>query len=610
MFGNVTNQTTSWKPEPTVRGSWDIVSSCVITISLCAWTALHLNVPEHGSAGRQWMRKTKWLGLGLAAPEMVVYVAWRQRQEAKRLLRDVKERLGHSNSSSFFRRFLDSCRSCRRRAQKTGRRADSIASSPLTASARDRMSSPSWTTTHGFYAVMGGFAFDSSDASEPFLPDSRTRAALTADGLRFLLDHEPDLLPSISKEEIEDKSKADGLKKFLVCVQAGWFCASCVSRLASSLPISLLELNAMGHAACALLIYIMWWQKPLDIAEPTLIRSHQAQPLLAFMWMCSRVSARDVKSQDIHGQLRDEFDALWIYKQPRFDDLMFGNPPKPFGDHERWHDDTNATGPLTSASGKEGPEEYSRSFRHYSSAAPLAMRYQVINWLHSTRSFACFGIRFPAGLGVRTTGIDHVSPLDITRWRLCYEAIQKYHLEEDVRSRHAKRSYTYDQDSRVDARIGNLLSLRGSRPYEVWFGFAVAGLLYGGLHLLAWNAPFSSYLEQTLWRVAASSVSATPLVLMPLALTFGDRGLRQGSEDLTTMIRHRKIERTDGWVRYWARVAAVLLFLPLFSISPMLWFAYVLGRVYLVFECFKNVTHLPEDAFDNASWSAHIPHIN
>lgn len=43
------------------------------------------------------------------------------------------------------------------------------------------------------------------------------------------------------------------------------------NRFAQGLAISLLELNTFGHAACTLFIYIMWWHKPLDIAEPDTI---------------------------------------------------------------------------------------------------------------------------------------------------------------------------------------------------------------------------------------------------------------------------------------------------------------------------------------------------
>lgn len=39
-----------WQPEPDGRGSWSIVWSCLVTVFLCTWSALHLKVPkQHGS---------------------------------------------------------------------------------------------------------------------------------------------------------------------------------------------------------------------------------------------------------------------------------------------------------------------------------------------------------------------------------------------------------------------------------------------------------------------------------------------------------------------------------------------------------------------------------
>lgn len=40
-------------------------------------------------------------------------------------------------------------------------------------------------------------------------------------------------------------------------------------------PISLLELNTFGHAVCALLIYLCWWKKPLDISDTTFFEQSQ-----------------------------------------------------------------------------------------------------------------------------------------------------------------------------------------------------------------------------------------------------------------------------------------------------------------------------------------------
>ena len=67
----VTNHTVSWRPEPTTRGTWGLLSSCITTIGLCVWTAVHLNIPEHGRTDRHIWRKVKWVIIGLIAPEIV-----------------------------------------------------------------------------------------------------------------------------------------------------------------------------------------------------------------------------------------------------------------------------------------------------------------------------------------------------------------------------------------------------------------------------------------------------------------------------------------------------------------------------------------------------------
>lgn len=133
-------------------------------------------------------------------------MAWRQRQEAKRLLRDVRKQLGQVEPPSVSRRLLQTCLSLWKKDLRSGRKTVSTASSPATVSSASRqVLKPEWTLVHAFYAVMGGFAMDCSGASEAFLPGSRTRAALTVGGLRFLLEHELDLLPDIS--EVRDIAK-------------------------------------------------------------------------------------------------------------------------------------------------------------------------------------------------------------------------------------------------------------------------------------------------------------------------------------------------------------------------------------------------------------------
>ena len=72
IFGNSsTPNPANWKSEPLERGTYSILSTCIITLGLCVWTAIHLNVPEHGGYWPQIRRKIGWMILGFLAPELV-----------------------------------------------------------------------------------------------------------------------------------------------------------------------------------------------------------------------------------------------------------------------------------------------------------------------------------------------------------------------------------------------------------------------------------------------------------------------------------------------------------------------------------------------------------
>ena len=61
-----------WVAEPDYRGTFSILSTCIVTLVLCVWTAIHLNVPGHQEgAVRLYVRKCGWMLLGLLIPELV-----------------------------------------------------------------------------------------------------------------------------------------------------------------------------------------------------------------------------------------------------------------------------------------------------------------------------------------------------------------------------------------------------------------------------------------------------------------------------------------------------------------------------------------------------------
>ena len=71
-----------------------------------------------------------------------------------------------------------------------------------------------------------------------------------------------------TKEEIEDKGKSDWLAKSLVLLQTSWFVMQCIARAIEHLPITHLEIVTLAYAAMNFVIYIFWWNKPLNVNRP------------------------------------------------------------------------------------------------------------------------------------------------------------------------------------------------------------------------------------------------------------------------------------------------------------------------------------------------------
>ena len=74
--------------------------------------------------------------------------------------------------------------------------------------------------------------------------------------------------PTLTVEEIEDRSKADGFSKTIALGQTLWFVAQCISRRAQHLDLTLIELLTLSLAVLNGLMYFLWWHKPLDVRCP------------------------------------------------------------------------------------------------------------------------------------------------------------------------------------------------------------------------------------------------------------------------------------------------------------------------------------------------------
>ena len=74
--------------------------------------------------------------------------------------------------------------------------------------------------------------------------------------------------PTVTVEEIEDRSKADGFSKTIALGQTLWFVTQCLARIAQHLDLTLVELVTLSLATLNGVMYFLWWHKPLDVRCP------------------------------------------------------------------------------------------------------------------------------------------------------------------------------------------------------------------------------------------------------------------------------------------------------------------------------------------------------
>jgi hypothetical protein len=126
-------------------------------------------------------------------------------------------------------------------------------------------------------------------------------------------------------------------------------------------------------------------------------------------------------------------------------------------------------------------------------------------------------------------------------------------------------------------------------------------LIYGGLHLLAWQYNFNSTLERCLWRISAVTTASTGLVLFTSYMVgkalIHSFNVRYGyipavSSDQQAEARfYGHISDNFRWLSY---------FLVVLDVA---------SRAFLVVESFIALPNSPRSTYIIPSWTAYIPHI-
>ncbi|KAI5857960.1 hypothetical protein BZA05DRAFT_110858 [Tricharina praecox] len=247
-----------WMRDPDGRGTIGLLLSCVLTLGLCVWTAVHLNVDPCASHSQLFWRKCLWVVIGLFSPEIVLVSSYEQWQQARSLHRKVKRRVEPLSEEICSSTEIENASVLEKTSGIITKGWQNMQG--IYRSFRYTEDEHLFGMTCSFFIVMGGTT----------IPKGRdgSQCTLTPEGFEYLLDVGV-LKPScVDTATILDKGKADFLAKFLVCVQAAWMILQCILRKMNDLPVTLIELNALFHVVIALFMYFFWWEKPLNIGEP------------------------------------------------------------------------------------------------------------------------------------------------------------------------------------------------------------------------------------------------------------------------------------------------------------------------------------------------------
>ena len=501
--------------------------------------------------------------------------------------------------------------------------------------------------TQAFFLEMGGLALDMSHDPERVWPIGFDRLTLSPAGYIYLLKHGwADSVPRLSElssENINDRSKANGLAKAIVCAQAVWFCVQFVSRLCGGLPISLLELNTFAHATCALLIYILWWEKALDVGEPILIHTYgskRLRELCADIWIhYPKVTDYRVTSTIYHFSwcpldLRflstvSEVPASIDERRPK---LYSSNSPlrSPHSVSVVEYADFPCEKAVAKLDGLEFESLVSAvsdaiPFRGLKTAGKVCMSHDPPLLLlrpgdpiPGTDFFVDEGWQ---SVQITEATLARLQHAKVERVKMMLEGrltlegrfvdpvlrsfkdFAKYDCLVRRKNYDVFRLPRYDPHLNRDPPVERLL-WNAMNPTQI-FSLTLSGAIYGGLHALAWGAnALRPGVESILWI-------ASCLIVMsggPLIVAFSTHSTFRETDRLLKLrwwlTRHlpKIVDIYDHFPTLIARSSRILRY----SVGM----GYILARLYLVVEIFLAIPYVDPRVYQSLKWSNYWPHIN
>jgi len=398
---------------------------------------------------------------------------------------------------------------------------------------------------------MGGFTVDLSPIHDSMGITTLTPSAV----IQFA---ELGLFLSMPETNILDKSKTDYLGKGLAICQTLFLAAQCLGRKMQGLPTTLLELHALVHVLCALIIYICWWTKPLDIIEATRIDKNiweNPSDDMAFVWQ-KKLAEMLFSSQEI---------VSWMSPEgaPESDRKVLG---KGYGPGWIHRDDDNVGAFRFWKFTHDASSDRNRYTSIGAPARPVA---------YLTTEEATSGSGNLPRRGRATQIRLDFSARAVRRWQLAVKAADYPPMSDAGRIYFAEGLYFVERISDFSTGYGHTILS--------FVLVAMFSAVYGGVHAaFGWLHQFPSQLEGFAWRISC--------VILALLGSFMVAVIRR------TAKRESLFKFDETCCALWIVPSLVPIF-------------YLLARLFLVVEAFASMRCVEAGVYTQVSWAQLIPHV-
>ncbi|KAF9045088.1 hypothetical protein BJ165DRAFT_1528005 [Panaeolus papilionaceus] len=548
------------------RTLWSIVYTCLATTLACTWISMHPNITQNKKWFTPLLMRLSLSLYALFVPEAIVFWAATQWKAA------------------------------------------------CDYEAKYKQEYPHWTISHSFFLLMGGFTLPNDEDGQPEpVPAHRFDELLLENRIKF---------PSVSRNDILDKSKGDPLAKGFVVLQTFWFVAQCLARfLQKGLVVTQLEVATLALVPINVVIYFFWLKKPLSSLRP----ANSVAEKMGFQDADQNQTSPNqdtVLDSGIHRNPSDTIPSVATYGEgvtnlrSRKPTLAITPPPSHMEPSTNGHmiDDDEHRAPTVHSEGGVIRSPVSMHSHRPSTLATIETNSRppprafslakkiftglLLVFVLPALAAAVVAVALPpllfAAVLVLVLAFVIVIPLTLLLPFLASMQIGAIgrHPEQE-----AERKLPMLYAPPISARSTNLMLLITT----------ICATVFGGMHLIAWSFKFPTPIEKLLWRISATALTALPIIYFTYHVS------HRMLDPYRDWIRNRHNEESRPFKRFtfgvlvWLdRAGLALVWSTLFLLGIPL---YSLARLYVLVEAFIALRDLTPGVFLAVNWMKFVPHF-